>query len=89
MFQQKKPDDFVIATGKIHTVKNLCQVAFAHVGLNWKDHVKVDPDFIRPLETGPLVGNPTKAIKILNWQPQTNFKQLISLMVDSELARLR
>jgi len=89
MLQQKKPDDFIIATGKLHTVKDLCEAAFSHVGLNWKDYVETDPDFVRPLETGPLVGIPQKAKKILKWQPQTSFKQLIALMVDSELAHLR
>ncbi len=89
MLQHPKPDDFVIATGEIHTVKDLCKQAFQHVGLNWKDHVAVDPDFVRPLETGPLVGNSVKAKKTLKWQPKINFHQLIGIMVDHELSQLR
>ena len=89
LLQQPQPHELVIATGEAHTVHDLCEAAFNHVNLNWKDHVEVDPDFIRPLETGPLVGNPGLAKKTLHWQPQTTFKQLVGLMVDSELAKLR
>ncbi len=87
MLQQKTPDDFVLATGQTHTIEELCQVAFKHVGLNYKDHVVTKSDFIRPLETGPLCGNPAKAKKILKWQPKVTFQELIQIMVDSDLAR--
>lgn len=87
MLQQDEPDDFVIATGETHTIRDLVEVAFAHVGLNWEDYVEVDPSFIRPLETGPLCGNSAKAKKVLGWEPKTTFKQLIGIMVDSDLAK--
>lgn len=87
MMQEEKSDEFVIATGETHSIKELCEVAFAHVGLNWKDHVVVDDEFVRPLETGPLCGDPAKAKKILGWEPKTTFKQLIGIMVDSDLAK--
>jgi GDPmannose 4,6-dehydratase len=89
MLQLDHADDFVIATGELHTVKDLCQATFSHVNLDWQDYIEVDPDFIRPQETGPLVGDSSKAKKVLGWQPQTKFKKLIGLMVDHELARLR
>lgn len=87
MLQQPKADDFVIATGETHTIAELCQVAFSHVGLDWEKYVSVNKDFIRPLETGPLCGNPAKAKEILKWQPRTTFRQLIGRMVDSDLAK--
>ncbi|HTK03862.1 MAG TPA: GDP-mannose 4,6-dehydratase [Alphaproteobacteria bacterium] len=89
MMQAEKPDDFVVATGETHTIKELCEEAFSYVGLNWEDHVVVDPRFVRPTETGPLVGDATKAKKILNWEPKTKFKELVAMMVDSHLARLK
>jgi GDPmannose 4,6-dehydratase len=87
MLQQDSPDDFVVATGETHTIQELCEVAFTHVGLDWQKYVEVDPAFIRPLETGPLCGNPEKAKKILGWEPKTTFKQLIGIMVDADLAK--
>lgn len=87
MLQQDKADDFVIATGETHTIQELCEVAFAHVGLDWKDYVVINESFIRPLETGPLCGNPAKAKKVLGWEPKVTFKELIGIMVDSDLAK--
>lgn len=87
MLQQDKADDFVVATGETHKIEELVEVAFSHVGLDWRDHVVQDPAFVRPLETGPLCGNPSKAKKVLGWQPQTTFKKLIEMMVDSDLAK--
>jgi GDPmannose 4,6-dehydratase len=87
MLQEDTPDDFVIATGETHTIKELCEVAFAHVGLNWEDYVEIDDAFKRPLETGPLCGNPAKAKRVLGWEPKTTFKQLIGIMVDADLAK--
>lgn len=87
--QHSQPDDFVIATGEVHTIKDLCQEAFSIVGLDWKDHVVVDKKWLRPTETGPLVGDYSKAKKLLGWKPKTTFKQLIASMVHTDLSRLR
>ncbi|MCL5785018.1 MAG: GDP-mannose 4,6-dehydratase [Patescibacteria group bacterium] len=87
MLQQDKPDDFVIGTGEVHTVQELCEEAFTVVDFNWKDYVVTDPHFIPPVETGPLCGDYTKAKKVLGWKPKTNFKELIKIMVYADLAR--
>ena len=89
MMQADTADDFVVATGETHSIQELCEEAFGYVNLNWKDHVIVDKRFIRPTETGPLVGNPAKAKKILGWEPKTKFKELVKIMVDAHLARLK
>ncbi len=89
MLQVEKPDDYVVSTGETHSIKELCEEAFGHVGLNWEDFVVVDKRFIRPTETGPLVGNPEKAKKILGWVPKTKFKDLVKMMVDANVARLK
>ena len=89
MMQAEKADDFVLATGETHSIKELCEEAFKYVGLNYEDHVVVDKRFIRPTETGPLVGNPAKAKEVLGWEPKTKFKELVALMVDAHLARLK
>jgi GDPmannose 4,6-dehydratase len=89
IMQAKKADDFVLATGETHTIKELCEEAFKYVGLNWEDYVIIDKRFIRPTETGPLIGNASKAKKILGWEPKTKFKELVAIMVDSHLARLK
>ena len=89
IMQQDKPDDFVIGTGETHTIRELCEEAFKYVGLNWKDYVTVDKRFVRPTETGPLVANPEKAKKVLGWTPKTSFDELVRLMVDAHIARLK
>jgi GDPmannose 4,6-dehydratase len=89
MLQQDKPDDYVIATGETHTVKEFVQVAFAHAGLDWKKYVKVDKNFYRPAEVNILLGNYSKAKKKLGWKPQVKFKELVKMMVDSDLQRLK
>ncbi|KKT74813.1 MAG: GDP-mannose 4,6-dehydratase [Microgenomates group bacterium GW2011_GWA2_44_7] len=89
ILQHKKPDDFVVATGETHTVKELCETAFAHVGLNWKKYVVVNKKWVRPTETGPLVGDFTKIQKTLGWKPTVKFKELVGMMVESDLAKLR
>jgi len=89
MMQEVKPDDFVIATGETHTIRDLCEEAFNYVGLPWEKYVTIDQRFVRPTETGPLIGNAAKAKKILGWQPKVNFKKLIAMMVDAHLARLK
>lgn len=87
ILQQDKADDFVIATGEVHTVEDLCREAFMVVGLDYKNYVETDPHFIPPLETGPLCGDYSKAKKVLGWKPKTNFKELIRIMVHSDLAK--
>jgi len=89
ILQTDKPDDFVIATGETHTIQELCEEAFLYVKLNWKDHVVIDKRFVRPTETGPLVGDASKAKKILGWEPKTKFKALVKIMVDAHIARLK
>ncbi|MBU4349096.1 GDP-mannose 4,6-dehydratase [bacterium] len=85
MLQQDEPDDYVIATGLTHSVKDLLQVAFDYVNLNWKDYVIVDPKFVRPAEVELLLGDSTKALKKLGWTPETSFEELIKMMVDADL----
>ena len=86
MLQQEKPDDYVIATGETHSVAEFAQLAFAHVGIeNWRNYVTIDPRFLRPAEVDLLIGDPTKAQTELNWQPRRSFKDLVGMMVDSDL----
>lgn len=87
MLQRDKADDFVIATGETHTVEDFAKEAFEVVGLNWKDYVVVDNNFIPPIQTGPLKGDFSKAKKVLGWEPKTNFKHLVKIMVHSDLAK--
>jgi GDPmannose 4,6-dehydratase len=89
MLQQDKPDDYVIATGEAHSVQELVEVAFAHVGLDWEKHVGVDPRFLRPAEVDHLIGDPGKAKRELGWEPSVDFKGLVHMMVDADLARLK
>ncbi|MGA9078573.1 MAG: GDP-mannose 4,6-dehydratase [Acidimicrobiales bacterium] len=89
MLQQDAPDDFVIATGETHSVRELCDVAFSRVGLHWEDHVVVDEKFLRPAEVDVLVGDATKAHTKLDWKPEIGFPDLIEMMVDADLATLR
>jgi len=88
MLQQDKPDDYVISTGITHSVRDLVQIAFAYVNLNWKDYVIVDPKFVRPAEVELLLGNSTKALKKLGWAPETSFEELIKMMIDADLERI-
>ena len=85
MLQQPTPDDFVIATGETHTIRELLDVAFGHLGLNWVDYVKIDPKYYRPTEVDLLQGDASKAKRILGWEPKTRFKELIEMMVESDL----
>lgn len=89
MLQEKKPDDFVISTGETHTIKELCETAFSYVGKNWKKYVFVDKRFVRPTETGPLVGNFSKAKRVLGWKPRTSFINLVQMLVDANIGRLK
>jgi GDPmannose 4,6-dehydratase len=88
MLQQPKPIDYVIATGKAHTVKEFVQVAFKHVGLDWQKYVVVDKRLFRPAEVNHLRGDASKAKKKLGWQPAVSFQQLVKMMVDADLDRL-
>jgi len=85
MLQQDKPDDYVIATGELHSVKEFAEKAFEVVGKNWKDYIIVDKAYIRPLETEHLCGDASKAKRVLGWKPKTTFKELVRLMVESDL----
>ncbi|MBW1973652.1 MAG: GDP-mannose 4,6-dehydratase, partial [Deltaproteobacteria bacterium] len=85
MLQQEKADDYVIATNQTHTVKEVVEIAFNHVGLNWKDFVVIDPRFVRPAEVDILMGDYSKAKAKLGWEPSVSFKDLIEMMVDSDL----
>lgn len=88
MLQQDTPDDFVVATGETHTVKELVQLAFDRVGLDWEKYVVIDPRFIRPAEVDLLIGEPAKAKNVLGWVPQTSFQTLVNMMVDADMDRL-
>ena len=88
MLQQDSPEDFVIATGRTTTVREMCRIAFAHVGLKHEDHVVIDPKFYRPAEVEILLGNPAKAKAQLGWEAKTNLETLISMMMDADLARV-
>ena len=88
MLQQPEGDDYVVATGETHTVERLVEVAFSHVGLNWKDHVTLDERFVRPAEVDLLIGDPAKAKAKLGWEPKVGFEELVHRMVDADLERL-
>jgi len=89
MLQQPDADDYVIATGRTHSVQQLVETAFGHVGLDWHKHVVIDPKFIRPAEVDMLIGDSTKARTKLGWEPQATFEELVATMVDADLARLK
>jgi GDPmannose 4,6-dehydratase len=88
MLQQDVPGDYVISTGETHPVRELCEVAFAHVGLDWTEYVEIDEQFFRPAEVDLLIGNANKAAKDLNWMPEVGFQDLIRMMVDADLRAL-
>ena len=89
MLQQDKADDYVIATGRTTSIRDLCTIAFGHVGLNPEDHVTVRTDLLRPAEVDVLLGDSTKAQKTLGWTPETSLETMIAEMVDADLARHR
>ena len=89
MLQQDEPDDYVISTGLTHSVKDLLQIAFDYVNLNWKDYVVVDPKFVRPAEVKLLLGDPSKARKILGWETKISFEELVRMMVDADLEKVK
>ena len=87
MLQQDTAADYVVATGKTHSVRQFLEIAFSHVGLNYEDYVVIDPAFIRPAEVDLLLGNPAKAKAELKWEPQVSFEQLVTMMVDADMDR--
>jgi GDPmannose 4,6-dehydratase len=89
MLQQDKPDDYVVATGETHSVREFLEVAFSHAGLDWKQHVEIDPRYYRPAEVDLLIGDPGKAKRQLGWQPTMKFVDLAKLMVDADIELLR
>jgi len=89
MLQQEKPDDYVVATGRQHSVGELVELAFGYVGLDWKAHVEVDPKLLRPAEVNTLCGDATKARAVLGWEPTVTFSELVRMMVDADLERVR
>jgi len=89
MLQQDMPDDYVVATGETHSVRELCEAAFGHAGLDWQEHVVVDERFLRPAEVDLLVGDATKARQVLGWEREVDFAGLIAMMVDADIALVR
>jgi GDPmannose 4,6-dehydratase len=87
MVQQPEADDYVVSTGESHSVKELVEIAFGHAGLNWQDHVVLDPAFLRPAEVDHLIGDPSKARDQLGWKPTVDFQGLVKMMVDADLER--
>ena len=88
MLQLPQPDDFVVGTGQLHTLRQLCHVAYGIVGLDWQDHVRRDTALVRPLETGKTVADARKARSVLKWEPTISFEQMVRKMVDAQIARL-
>ncbi len=89
MLQQPQPDDYVVATGETHAVRELCEVAFGHLGLDYQEHVIQDQRYFRPAEVDLLVGDPAKAGKVLGWEPTMGFRELVQVMVDADLEALK
>jgi len=89
MLQRDRPDDYVVATGETHSVREFCQEAFGYVGLDWEQHVASDPRYYRPAEVDLLVGDPGKAGRVLGWKPSTTFRELVRIMVDADLDAVR
>jgi GDPmannose 4,6-dehydratase len=88
MLQQEKPDDYVIATGVSHSVRDLVEVAFSHAGLEWQRYVRIDPKLLRPAEVDHLIGDSSKGRRVLGWEPLVDFRQLVTMMVDADIERL-
>ena len=89
MMQQPEPDDYVIATGETHTVREFLDEAFGYAGLDWREFVKKDPHYLRPAEVDRLQGDASKARERLGWKPRVGFKQLVKMMVDADMARVK
>jgi GDPmannose 4,6-dehydratase len=89
MLQQDEPEDFVIATGAAHSVRDCVEVAFEHAGVSIDDHVAIDPAYLRPAEVEHLVGDASKAQRVLGWEPEVSFDELVRMMVEADLALLK
>lgn len=89
MLQQETPQDYVIGTGEMHTVREFCELAFSHIGKDYNDHVKIDPQFFRPAEVELLKADPTKSKNELHWSPKTSFAELVTMMVDADIEALK
>ncbi|MGH9104294.1 MAG: GDP-mannose 4,6-dehydratase [Acidimicrobiales bacterium] len=87
MLQQDQPGDYVVATGETHSVREFCEVAFGHAGLNWESYVRVDQRHFRPAEVDLLIGDPTRAHEVLGWRPEVSFEDLVCMMVDADIKR--
>jgi GDPmannose 4,6-dehydratase len=85
MLQQEQPDDYVVATNETHSVREFCQESFGLLGLDWEQHVILDPRYERPAEVELLIGDPEKARKQLGWEPKVRFKELVKIMIDADL----
>lgn len=88
MLQQPEPGDYILATGEEHSVREFCEIAFAHVGLHYEDYVVIDPQFYRPAEVDRLLGDPTKARTALGWHPRVSFADMVKMMVEADLERI-
>ncbi len=88
ILQADTADDFVVATGVTHSVRDLVTEAFSYAGLDWEKYVRVDPKYLRPAEVDLLIGNPEKAKAVLDWQPEVDFRGLVRMMVDADVERL-
>ncbi|HEY9612899.1 GDP-mannose 4,6-dehydratase [Allocoleopsis sp.] len=88
MLQQEEPDDYVVATGETHSIREFLDISFAYVNLNWQDYVEFDPRYLRPAEVDLLIGDPSKAKQKLGWEPSVTFEELVSLMVEADLRAL-
>ncbi|MFZ2484832.1 MAG: GDP-mannose 4,6-dehydratase, partial [Minisyncoccia bacterium] len=89
MMQRSEPDDFVIATGKSHSVKEFCKEAFSIANLDYEKYVRTDKQFMRPVDVRFLLGDPSKAKKVLGWEPKTTFKELVTMMVEADIAKYK
>ena len=85
MLQQDEPDDYVVSTDETHSVREFCEIAFGHVGLDWEQYVTVDEKFFRPAEVDLLIGDSTTARTVLGWKPKVGFEQLVTMMVDADI----
>jgi GDPmannose 4,6-dehydratase len=88
MLQQDAPDDYVVGTGEAHSVRECAQLAFAHAGLDWREHVEVDPRYFRPAEVDDLLADASKARRVLGWEPTVTFGELVRIMVEADLAQV-
>jgi GDPmannose 4,6-dehydratase len=89
ILQQEHPDDFVIGTGQLHTLKDLCETAYRYVGKDWRDSVVSEPGLVRPLESGQTLADPSKAHKQLGWKPTVSFEEMVKKMVGAQMLRLK